>query len=346
MTREGIPLAHEVFDGNRVDVNTVQEIVGNIETRFGKADRVWVMDRGMASEKNFEWLKAGGRRYVIGACRADLRRFEQQLIEAKDWQRIRDDVEVKMCSNESGAETFILCRSEARKEKDRAIVARAAERLTTCLERLRNRLHAAKQPIDRDRVNHQIGRMLAKHSRAAKKFVVDVRVNPGTPSGISLVVRDNQAWQQWSERSAGCYLLRSNVTGWTEEELWRSYIQLTEAEDAFHIQKSDLSIRPVWHQHADRVRAHIFVCFLAYALWKTLEQWQARAGLGNSPRFVLEELRQVQSVDVVLPIVDGLEVKVRCVIKPSDEQAALLDRVGIELRKRLAIPRGVAEHAV
>ncbi|MFN9757168.1 MAG: IS1634 family transposase [Planctomycetota bacterium] len=346
MTREGIPLAHEVFDGNRVDVNTVQEIVGNIETRFGKADRVWVKDRGMASEKNFEWLTAGGRRYVIGACRADLRRFEQQLIEAKDWQRIRDDVEVKICSNESGAETFILCRSEARKEKDRAIVARAAERLTTCLERLRNRLHAAKQPIDRDRVNHQIGRMLAKHSRAAKKFVVDVRVNPGTPSGISLVVRDNQAWQQWSERSAGCYLLRSNVTGWTEEELWRSYIQLTEAEDAFHIQKSDLSIRPVWHQHADRVRAHIFVCFLAYALWKTLEQWQARAGLGNSPRFVLEELRQVQSVDVVLPIVDGPEVKVRCVIKPSDEQAALLDRVGIELRKRLAIPRGVAEHAV
>jgi transposase len=180
VTREGIPLAHEVFDGNRVDVTTVQEIVGKIETRFGKADRVWVMDRGMASEKNFEWLATGGRRYVIGACRSDLRRFEQQLIEAKDWQQIRDDVEVKLCTSESGTETFILCRSEMRKEKDRAIVARAAERLTACLERLRKRLLAARGPIDRDRVNQQIGRMLARHSRAAKRFVVDVRANPAT----------------------------------------------------------------------------------------------------------------------------------------------------------------------
>lgn len=346
VTREGIPLAHEVFDGNRVDVTTVQEIVGKIETRFGKADRVWVMDRGMASEKNFEWLVTGGRRYVIGACRSDLRRFEQQLIEAKDWQRIRNDVEVKLCPNESGTETFILCRSEMRKEKDRAIVARAAERLTACLDRLRKRLLAARKPIDRDRVNQQIGRMLARHSRAAKKFVVDVRANPGNASGLSLVVKENQAWQQWSERSAGCYLLRSNVTGWTEEELWRTYIQLTEAEAAFHIQKSDLSIRPVWHQREDRVRAHIFVCFLAYALWKTLEQWQAHAGLGNSPRLILEELRQVQSVDVVLPIVDGPEVKVRCVIKPNESQAALLDRLGLELPKRLAIPKGIEEVGV
>jgi transposase len=302
VTREGIPLAHEVFDGNRVDVTTVQEIVGKIETRFGKADRVWVMDRGMASEKNFEWLASGDRRYVIGACRSDLRRFEQQLIETKDWQSIRNDVEVKLCPNESGTETFILCRSEMRREKDRAIVARAAERLTACLERLRKRLISARSPIDRDRVNQQIGRMLSRHSRAAQKFAVEVRANPSHASGLSLVVKENHAWQLWSERSAGCYLLRSNVTGWTEEDLWRT-IQLTEAEAAFHIQKSDLSIRPVWHQRADRVRAHIFVCFLAYALWKTLEQWMAHAKLGNSPRFILEELRQVQSVDVVFPIV-------------------------------------------
>jgi transposase len=346
VTREGIPLAHEVFDGNRVDVTTIQEIVDKIERRFGKADRVWVMDRGMASEKNFEWLVSGGRRYVIGACRSDLRHFEQQLIEAKDWQRIRDDVEVKLCPSESGAETFILCRSEMRKEKDRAIVARATDRLTVCLDRLRKRLISARRPIDRDRVNQQIGRMLARHSRAAQRFTVEIRANPNHASGLSLVVKENRAWQLWSERSAGCYLLRSNVTGWTEEDLWRTYIQLTEAEAAFRIQKSDLSIRPVWHQRGDRVRAHIFVCFLAYALWKTLEQWQAHANLGNSPRFILEELRQVQSVDVVIPIVDGPEVKVRCVIKPNEEQAALLDRLGIELPKRLAIPKGIEEVGV
>jgi transposase len=283
---------------------------------------------------------------VIGACRSDLRRFEQPLIEAKDWQQIRDDVEVKLCPNEAGTETFILCRSEARKEKDRAIVGRATDRLTACLDRLRKRLTTAKQPVDRDRVNQQIGRMLARHSRAAKKFLIEVKASTQHASRLELVVQGNLAWQQWSERSAGCYLLRSNVTGWSEEELWRTYIQLTEAEAAFHIQKSDLSIRPVWHQREDRVRAHIFVCFLAYALWKTLEQWQAHAGLGNSPRLILEELRQVQSVDVVLPIVDGPEIKVRCVIKPNESQATLLDRLGIELPKRLAIPKGIEEVAV
>lgn len=346
VTREGIPLAHEVFDGNRVDVTTVKEIVGKIEARFGSADRVWVMDRGMASESNFSWLAAGGRRYVIGASRSDLRRFEQQLIEAKDWQLVRNDIEVKLCPNEAGTETFILCRSEARKAKDKAIVGRASERLSVCLERLRARLETAKEPVDRDRVNQQIGRMLARYSRAAKQFSIEVKASARHGSGLELVVQENKAWQVWNERSAGCYLLRSNVTGWTEEELWRTYIQLTEAEAAFHIQKSDLSIRPVWHQREDRVRAHIFVCFLAYALWKTLEQWQVHAKLGNSPRMILEELRQLQSVDVVMPIVGGPEVKVRCVIKPSEAQALLLDRLGIELPKRQAIPQGVAGAAV
>jgi transposase len=341
VTREGIPLAHEVFDGNRVDVTTVKEIVGKIESRFGTADRVWVMDRGMASEENLKWLREGGRRYVIGAVRSDLRRFEQKIVEAKDWQRIRDDIEVKLCPSPDGDETYILCRSEARKEKDKAIVSRFSERLRVLLDRLQRRLVASKKPVDRDRVNRQIGRMLGKHSRAANCFVVTVRDSKTNASGLQLIVQENKDWSRWTERSAGCYLLRSNVANWTEEELWRTYIQLTEAESAFRIQKSDLSIRPVWHQREDRVRAHIFVCFLGYVLWKTLEQWQSHAGLGNSPRNLLEELRQVQSADVVLPIVDGREHKIRCVIKPNESQAALLDRLGIDLPRRLAIPKAL-----
>jgi transposase len=341
VTREGIPLAHEVFDGNRVDVTTVKEIVGKIESRFGTADRVWVMDRGMASEENLKWLREGGRRYVIGAVRSDLRRFEQKIVEAKDWQRIRDDIEVKLCPSPDGDETYILCRSEARKEKDKAIVSRFSERLRVLLDRLQRRLVASKKPVDRDRVNRQIGRMLGKHSRAANCFVVTVRDSKTNASGLQLIVQENKDWSRWTERRAGCYLLRSNVANWTEEELWRTYIQLTEAESAFRIQKSDLSIRPVWHQREDRVRAHIFVCFLGYVLWKTLEQWQSHAGLGNSPRNILEELRQVQSADVVLPIVDGREHKIRCVIKPNESQAALLDRLGIDLPRRLAIPKAL-----
>ena len=188
--------------------------------------------------------------------------------------------------------------------------------------------------------------MLAKHSRAANSYIVSVRDSKTNPSGLQLIVQENKEWSRWTERSAGCYLLRSNVANWTEEELWRTYTQLTEAEAAFRIQKSDLSIRPVWHQREDRVRAHIFVCFLGYALWKTLEQWQSHAGLGNSPRNVLDELRQVQSADVVLPTVDGRELKVRCVITPNEAQAALLDRLGIQLPRRLAIPKALEEIAM
>ncbi len=346
VTREGIPLAHEVFDGNRVDVTTVKEIVGKIEKRFGVADRVWVMDRGMASEKNLAWLREGGRRYVIGACRSDLRRFERHLVETRDWQRIREDVEVKLCPGPDGDETYILCRSDTRKEKDNAIISRFSERLRAHLDRLRRRLTTAKKPVDRDRVNQQIGRMLAKHSRVAKNFIISVRTSRTNASGLQLVVRENKKWSQWAADSAGCYLLRSNVADWSEEDLWRTYIQLTDAEAAFRVHKSDLSIRPVWHQREDRVRAHIFVCFLGYALWKTLEHWQAHAGLGNSPRHILEELRQVQSADVILPTVSGTELKVRCVIKPDEAHAALLDRLGIELPRRLAVPKALNKMAL
>ena len=131
----------------------------------------------------------------------------------------------------------------------------------------------------------------------------------------------------------------TNVTDWTSEELWRTYIQLTEAEAAFRIHKSDLSIRPIWHQKAERVQAHILVCFLAYVLWKTLEQWQQRAGLGNSPRTILEEIGRIQSTDVVLPLAD----EPRCVVRPDKAQAMLLDRLGLRLPERLRIPPRIDE---
>ena len=344
VTRDGIPLAHEVFDGNRVDVTTVRTVVETIEQRFGKANRVWVMDRGMASEANLAWLRAGGRRYVIGAVRSTLRRFEQKLVESKDWQQIRDDIEVKLCPE--GEETYILCRSKTRKAKDEAIAARFVDRLRERLVSLRQRLAKAKRPVDRDRVNQQIGRMLARHSRAAKAFTVSVRTSETLASGIELLVRENGAWAKWTERSAGCYLLRSNVRDWTEEELWRTYIQLTEAEAAFRIYKTDLSIRPVWHQREDRVRAHIFVCFLAYAMWKTLEQWLVRSGLGNSPRKILDELAKVQSADIVLPTEDDQLIRLRCVVRPDEAQAHILSRLGVELPRRLCIPKAVVEVAM
>jgi hypothetical protein len=127
--------------------------------------------------------------------------------------------------------------------------------------------------------------------------------------------------------------LRSNVTDWTDEALWRAYIQLTEAEAAFRIHKSDLSLRPIWHQKEDRVRAHILVCFLAYVLWKTLSALCQRAGLGDEPRRVLDELAEIRAVDVVLPTAEGIDIRRRCVTRPSDHQAILLHHLGLTLPK-------------
>jgi len=171
--------------------------------------------------------------------------------------------------------------------------------------------------------------------------VVRVEETDAVSSGLRLVVEQNRAWSEWAELSEGCYLLRTNVKDWSDEELWRTYIQLTDAEAAFRVHKSELSIRPAWHQREDRVQAHIFVCFLAYVLWKTLEQWQQRAGLGRSPRTLLEELAEIQSADVVLPTIDGRELRVRCVVRPGPSQAALLERLGVELPKRLRLPTGL-----
>jgi len=155
-------------------------------------------------------------------------------------------------------------------------------------------------------------------------------------------------WEGGAEQSEGVYVLQTNILEWTPEALWKTYIQLTEAEAAFRIHKSDLSLRPIWHQRADRVQAHILVCFLAYVLWKTLEQWQARARLGNSPRFLLDQLREIQSVDVALPLADDphKEVKIRCVVRPEPAQAMLLDRLGVRPPERLRIPAACAENVV
>jgi hypothetical protein len=172
---------------------------------------------------------------------------------------------------------------------------------------------------------------------AAGRYVIDFIPDPTLRAGVRLEWTARPEWDDWARWSEGCYVLRTNVTDWSPDELWRTYIQLTDAEAAFRIQKSELGIRPVWHQRADRVQAHVLVCFLAYVLWKTLEQWQRRAGLGQSPRTILDELRRIQSTDVVLPTEDGRDLRLRCVVRPDAAQAALLHRLGLELPERLRI---------
>ena len=345
VTREGMPLGYEVFAGNRTDVTTVEEIVETMETRYGIAQRVWVMDRGMSSAENISWLQETKRRYLIGASKSELKKWSREIADARDWHSVRDGVEAKLCRGPDGAETFLLCRSADRQKKERAMHERFSKRIEERLESLGRRLARSRKRLDREAIGRQIGRMLAQNSRAAGRYQIHVVDDPTQASGIRLDWKAKPEWDEWASLSEGAYVLRTNIHDWSEEDLWRTYIQLTEAEAAFRIHKSDLSIRPVWHHKADRVQAHILVCFLAYVLWKTLEQWQQRAGLGNSTRTILEELGRIQSTDVVLPLADvpGRELRIRCVVRPDQAQAMLLDRLGLRLPERLRLPLQVAK---
>jgi len=332
VTREGLPLGYEVFAGNRHDSTTLEEIVETMEARYGKADRIWALDRGMISAERIEFLRRGGRRYIVGTPKSMLKRFERELSDGP-WQALRADLEVQYCAGPGGEETFILCRSAARQQKEAAMHARFEKRLEEGLRSLAARLERTQQ-ADRGAVERQIGRLLGQNSRAAGLFKVQVEQQP---AGLRLKWSKREDWRDWSRLSEGCYVLRSNVSDWSAEELWQAYIQLTEAEAAFRIHKSDLDLRPIWHHKEERVRAHILVCFLAYVLWKTLGQWCKRAGLGSEPRKVLDELQQIKIVDAVLPTRRGTEIRKRCIGRPTAHQAILLDRLRLTLPRQLRL---------
>jgi transposase len=343
VTREGMPLGYEIFPGNTADVSTVEQIVSQMEERFGKAHRVWVMDRGMVSAENIAWLNATGRRYVIGTPRSELKRWAQPLADESGWRRLREDVEVKICGGPAGNETFLLCRSAARVEKERAMHGRFAARIEEGLQSLKRRIDQSQRRLDPKVLERQLGRLLQRNARAAARYAVSIEDDDSVDAGVRLQWRVRSEWEEWARLSEGTYILRSNVHDWSDAELWKTYIQLTEAEAAFRIHKSDLAIRPIWHQKSERIQAHILVCFLGYALWKTLQQWQSRAGLGDSPRTILTELSRITAADVVLPLADASrrELRIRCVVRPDRSQALLLERLGLKLPERLRIPEMV-----
>ncbi len=326
VSRWGLPLGYEVFKGNRNDVTTVEEMVTRVESQYGRAGRIWVMDRGMVSEENLTFLRLGGRQYIVGTPKSHLRRFERELL-GDDWDTVREGVEVKLCAGEDGQETFILCRSASRRMKEQAIHQRFERRIEEGLIRMGERCRRKKQAVGT--IERRVGRLLGANSRASGLFNVEVRTGEG--GGAQVVWTKQEAWREWVKMSEGCYLLRTNIAAWDARELWQAYIQLTQAEAAFRIAKSDLRIRPIWHQKAERVQAHILVCFLAYVLWKAIGQMCTRAGLGDEPRKVLDEIAQIKMMDVVLPTKKGVEIRRRCVARPTGPQAVLLDRLGLHL---------------
>ena len=339
VTFDGFPLGYEVFAGNTHDSKTLQTIVNTMEARHGMVGRVWIADRGMASAANLAWLRQTGRRYIIGAPKSELKKFGAELARPDGWRTVQDGVEVKLARHPETGETVILCRSADRRSKEQAMHDKFSGRIAAALERLAARIAGSKKRLDPAPVNRQIGRILQQNQRAAARFAIALEPDP-CPAGFRLSVTCNDAFDDWAALSEGAYLLRSNITDWSDQQLWKAYIQLTQAEAAFRIQKDQLNVRPIWHQREDRVQAHILVCFLAFVLWKSLEMWQSRASLGNSPRTILEELARIQSHDVVLPTATHGQIRLRCVTQPDPAQAALLDRLGIVLPKRMRL----AEH--
>jgi transposase len=326
VSREGMPLGYQLFTGNRNDVSTLEEIVERIERLYGRANRIWVLDRGMVSEENVRFLKQAKRRYIVGTPKGVLKRFEGEL-RAADWHRVREGLEVRFCAAPGGEEVFLLCRSAQRKQKEQAMHERFEKRIEEGLEKIvascrkRKQLPAA--------VGQRVGRLLGQNSRAAGAFAV--RIDSDVDGFAKCHWKRIDRWREWARLSEGCYVLRSNVTDWSPEELWHAYMQLTEAEAAFRIQKTDLQLRPIWHQKQERVEAHILVCFLAFVLWKTLAQLCQRAGLGHEPRKVFQELADITLMDVVLPTRQGVIIRKRCISRPTEHQAILLQHLNLHL---------------
>lgn len=326
VTKDGIPLGYEVFAGNTHDSKTYQGIIHTMEEKYGKADRIWCSDRGMSSRSNIEFLQQEGRRYIIGTPKNELCNFERELL-AEDWKFVREGLEVKLCPKNE--ETYILCRSNDRREKEKAMHKRFEIRMEQELEKIKT--SCEKRKCKKEVIDRRIGRIKYKNSRAAGLFDITVKEEDGR-AVISWTKKES--WQNRASLSEGCYLLRTNVKDWSAEDLWKAYIQLTEAEAAFRIGKSDLQIRPVWHQAEDRILAHILVCFLAYVLWTTLGRMVKVSGLGDEPRRVLDELSKISLVDVVMPTSSGVEIRKRCITRPTEHQAILLQHLNLSLPRQ------------
>jgi transposase len=348
VTEEGIPLGYEVFAGNTHDSKTIPAMVAAMETKYGRAQRVWVLDRGMVSEPNLQLLRDGGRQYIVGTPKAMLRQFERALLEG-DWHAVQEGVEVKLVAGPDGAETFVLARSADRREKEQAMHQRFLQRLEAGLHKLRVAAESGRLR-DPALANRRLGRLLQRYQRAAAAFEVNIATLPPADADapkrkkklpcLAITWTRSESWHAWAELSEGCYLLRTNLIDVDAATLWKRYIQLTDAEWAFRIHKDELCIRPIWHHKAERVQAHILVCFLAYVLWKTLGQWMQRSGLGDAPRTLLDEMAKIKSGDVVLPTRStdsrpGRPIRLRCVTAPDAAQKVLLNRLGIVLPTRL-----------
>jgi transposase len=345
---EGFPFSYETFDGNRADVSTMETILRMVERKYGKARRIWVFDRGIVSEENLAAIRKREGQYLVGTPRSQMKQFEEELLK-DDWSQVRPEVEVKKVTTPQGEETYILCRTAGRKEKEKAIRSRFSTRMEEALKRLAKTIESGRLK-DRNKMERRLGRIQARHSQVNDLYEVGLHEKP---EGVRLswdIKPDRKVWRGLRE---GAYLLRTNLQAGSTEELWSRYMQLTEAEASFRALKSELSIRPLFHQKEPRVKAHVMVAFLGYALWVTLKHLLRRrkvivpqpsvSGVNNnqplSPMKALALLSTLQSADIVLPTTDGREIRLRRITEPNAEQKSLLHQLGLSLPAHFELNR-------
>jgi transposase len=352
VTREGFPLAHRTFPGNTQDLQTVETIVTEIEAQYGSSQRIWVMDRGMISEESLKFLSQSGRRYSLATRRSELAHFQDQLCSGA-WTRLADnpDVEVKLFKRRQLH--YLLARSRPRRKKERAIRRRQRRGLARALKSLRE-LIATGRLKDRDKILERVGRLKGRFPKARPFVTIQVTKTKRTQFSWS--------WNREKFKAAlskdGAYLLQSNQEGWSATEFWETYMQLTVVERAFRVLKSELLLRPVWHQFSGRTKAHVMICVLAYALWKTLDYLAKQAGLETvtrktdperpdaapeprpmTPEVILRELGHIKIGDILLETTDGQQLALRRVARPLPDQARILDALKLTLPERLSADR-------
>jgi transposase len=325
VTPDGLPLAYEVMPGNTADKTTLRDFLARIEAQYGKADRTWVMDRGIPTEAVLAEMRAAKTpvHYLVGTPRGRLGKLEQDFLD-KPWAQVREVVSVKLV--EQDGEVYVLARSEPRRDKEQAMRRRRLKRLIKRLHELR------RQTLSRDQLLLKLGAAQKGAGRAAWRLL-DITL-PGKDQPVApetFCFRLN--WQRLREarRREGSYLLRSNLSGGDPAQLWSFYLQLVEVEQAFKELKSDLAIRPIFHQTDARIEAHIFVAFRAYCLQVTLKQQLRPLAPGLTPRSVLEKMASLQMVDVHLPSTDGRTIVLSRYTEPNADQALLLQRLKILL---------------
>ncbi|MDE2366262.1 MAG: IS1634 family transposase [Betaproteobacteria bacterium] len=322
VTPEGFPLSYEVLAGNTADCTTLSGLLKRIETRYGKANRIWVMDRGIPTEETLAQMRQMGASYLVGTPKGRLSKLEQSFLLAS-WERVREGLQVKRLPQES--DTYVLAESTQRIGKERGMRQR---RLKRYVERLRQ---LQRQSLTRDQLLMKVGAAKQDAGRAASLIQLTL------PSSREIVTPDSFQFEldrdklRQVRRREGRYLLRTNLSGHDPAQLWTFYIQLTEVEQAFKELKHDLSIRPIFHSREERIEAHIFVAFLAYCLQVTLKHQLKRAAAGLTPRAALDKFKTMQMVDVHLPTTDGRHLILSRYTQPEPEQRLLLDQLRLKL---------------